>query len=125
MAEIVTIPSNTLFKGTDHEFPVTVLNSAQTAAIDITSFALSFVMKRTKSGSAVVTKTTPSGISIGGTYDADPDVNTQVATVIIADTDTDDLPTGNYYYEVKRTDAGLESIIVQGTVPLERALHTS
>jgi hypothetical protein len=52
-------------------------------------------------------------------------VNTQVATVIIADTDTDDLPTGNYYYEVKRTDAGLESIIVQGTVPLERALHTS
>jgi len=123
MAEIVPIPANTLFRGTDHEFPVTVLNAAQTAAIDITTFALSFVMRRTKSGPILLTKTTPTGISIGGTYNADPDVNTQVATVIIADTDTDDLAVGNYYYEVKRTDAGFESVIVQGTVPLERSLH--
>jgi hypothetical protein len=125
VSEIVTIPSNTLYKGTDHEIHVTVLNKAQTAAINIVSFALSFVLKRTKSGAAVMTKITDTDITITGTYDADPDVNTQVAVIAISDSDTDDLLPGNYYYELKRTDPGLEAIIVQGTIPLERALHTS
>jgi hypothetical protein len=121
------IARDEFFVGTDHEFPVTVLNRAQTEAVDITGYALSYIIKKQRfAADALVTKTTAGGgIVISGTFNSDPLVNTQVATVVIQDTDTDGLPAGPDWYELKRADAGFEGVIVQGTLPLEASLHRS
>jgi hypothetical protein len=105
--------SNGLFLGVDFTYPFTIKNSAETAVVEITGWALSWMVKRYKSDadlSAILTKTTSSGITISGTYNSSPSVNTQVATVAIADTDTASLYQGLYHFELKRTDDGSETV---------------
>lgn len=117
-----------LFIGVDHQYPFTILNEAETAAIDITGWTLSWMVKRRLShddADAVITKTTVAGISIAGTYDADPDTNTQKATVTVEDGDTDGLSAGEYFYELKRTDSGFETILAYGGLTLVRSVHRS
>jgi hypothetical protein len=116
----------TLFLGTDYEYPFTILNAAETAAINISGWTLSWMVKRKKTdtdANALLTKTTSSGITISGTWNTDPDVNTQVATVAVADTDTDTLPAGLGHYELKRTDAGSETVLAYGPLELKRSVH--
>jgi hypothetical protein len=117
-----------LYLGTDHTFIHQCLNEDEDAVIEITGWALSWMIKRSRSqvdASAVLTKTTSSGIAISGTYNADPDVNTQLATVTIADTDTDALTAGSCIWELKRTDAGSETILGYGPITLIRSVHRS
>ncbi len=117
-----------LFLGTDHSFEFEILNIAETAAVNITGWALSMLIKRNRSdadASALVTKTTSSGITISGTYNSDPDTNTQIATATIADTDTDSINPGFGYYELKRTDAGAEAVLAYGAIDLRLAVHRS
>lgn len=125
-----------LFTGTDRLLDVTVRTFDQTkvdgigdTVKDITGWALSFVLKRRKGDAdvdALLTKTTAGGgVTIAGTFNADPLVNSQRLTVAIADSDTDALTPGLAHYEVKRTDAGLEVVLVYGTCRLQRALHRS
>ena len=45
---------------------------------------------------ALLTKTTADGITVEGTFDVDPDVNTQEVVVDILDTDTETLDAGLY-----------------------------
>lgn len=115
--------------GTDQAYDVTVYTSeAATTVREITGWALSFMIKRKATdadGSALVTKTTGDGISISGTFNADPDTNTQKATVSVADTDTDGLTPGVCHWELKRTDAGSEARIAYGPLTLNRTLHTT
>jgi hypothetical protein len=116
----------TLYLGADHTYPFTILNQAETLAVDISGWALSWMVKRRKSdadAAAVLTKTTVSGIVISGTYNATITTNTQVATVTVADTDTDAIAEGLYHYELKRTDAGLETPLAFGTLTLKRGVH--
>lgn len=117
----------TLWIGVDHGFDFDVKNAAEDASIDITGYALSFMLKEAIAdldAAAKITKTTAGGgIAIAGTFNADPDVNMQRATVTIADTDTDSLTPRGYRYELKRTDAGSETILSYGTLTLNRGVH--
>ena len=115
------VGDDALFQGTDFTYPFTIKNGAETACIDITGWALSWMVKRNKSDadlSAVLSKTTVLGIVISGSFNATPSVNTQVATVTVDDTDTIAIPEGQYWHELKRTDAGLETVLAFGLFEL-------
>jgi len=120
---------NPLFLNTDFLYVHHVKNAAETAAVDITGWALSFLIKQKVASDedmpALVTKTTGAGIVISGTYNADPTLNAQRATVTILDTDTVSLTPMRCVWELKRTDDGLETILGYGTVELKRAVHRS
>ena len=116
-----------VFLGTDHQFRFHVKNDGETASVDITGYALSFMIKADfgdADASALVTVTTAGGgVAISGTYNATPASNTQRATATVADTATDALAEGTRHYELKRTDAGLETVLAYGTVILQRGVH--
>lgn len=115
-----------LFIGSDQQYVFTILDKPETTAIDITAFALSWMVKRSlddPDDKALITKTTVSGIAISGSFNADPDVNTQVATVTVEDDDTANLQPWGYRYELKRTDAGFETPLAFGALTLVRGVH--
>jgi hypothetical protein len=124
---IQTVVTEPLFIGTDFRYVHTTYTAARTAIVDTTAWALSFVIKRRPTDSdmdAVFEKTTSNGgVVVSGTFNPDPGTNTQVATVTIADTDTDGVLPGSYHWEMKRTDPGFETILSYGTVELKRSLH--
>ncbi len=82
---------------------------------NITSWALSFTMVPFVSGTASITKTTAAG---GGITLTDP--TNGVCSVAILDTDTDALSAGTYYYQLKRTDEGSETVLSYGTAVLKK-----
>ena len=116
-----------LFLGTDFNWVFTILNNTETTVTNITGWALSFMVKANMNDAdadALVTLTLADGeIVISGTYNSDIDTNTQVATVIIADTDTTSLEAGLRFWELKRTDAGYETILGYGQLDLIRSVH--
>jgi hypothetical protein len=117
------------YLGTDFGFPFLILNKDETASLDITAWSLSFMYKADRAdldGAALLTKTTAlGGIAIAGTFDASPDptVNLQRATVSILDTDTDSMTPRIVYWELKRTDPGVETVLADGTQELRRGVH--
>lgn len=116
------------YLGEDKSLRITVYTSTATAdtieagtatAENITGWALSWMLKRKLSDAdvdAALTKTTVSGIALTTPASG-------LCTVTVADTDTDALSPGTYVHELKRTDAGNEAVLVQGTVELLRAVH--
>lgn len=110
--------------GDDATFQFTVYRSKAKSAIrDISSYTMTFMVKRNKSdadGSALFS----GSATVSGTYHADPATNTQVAQVTIADTD---LPTsttaGQVHWALKRTDAGAEQVLAYGRMLLIRLVH--
>ena len=114
-----------LYLGADRTFTFHILNEAETAAINIASWSLTFMLKRTKNqldAAALLTKTVGSGIAITGSFDSNPAVNTQRAVVTIADTDTDPLAPGMCIGEIKRMDAGFETPLALGPIELKRGV---
>lgn len=108
-----------LYLGTDFAYVFTVKNEAETAAIDITGWALSFAIKKHVGQAdvdALLTKTTVSGIALTTPASG-------VCTVTIADTDTDGLAPGMKVWELKRTNDGYETVLAYGTVELRRGVH--
>jgi hypothetical protein len=71
---------------------------------------------------ALIEKTTDDGITVEGSYDADPEANTQVLVVTLADTDSYDpdaspaveLKAKKYRHALKRMDDGFETIAAFG-----------
>lgn len=100
--------------------------------LDVAGFTLAWVLrKKTNSAVALIEKTnegSPSDISITGTYNVDPDINTQLIEVILRDYDTYDptgsppveVKAGNYHYALKRLDEP-EDILAWGRFRLLRA----
>ena len=125
MAKQTTLPAYDL--GTDFAYVFEILNETETAALDIGGWALSFMVKSDREdhdAAALVTKTTAAGgIVIAGVFDAAPATNAQRATVTLEDSDTDATMRGTKWWELKRTDAGLETILAYGTVPFRRGVH--
>ena len=110
-----------LYANEDKTLTFTVYQSDGTTAQNITGWALSYLWKRLPSdadASAVLTKTTSSGITL-------TTPSSGICTVTIADTDTVDLNPQTYQHELKRTDAGSETVLTTGTVLLQRAIHRS
>jgi hypothetical protein len=121
------MPTIKLKIGTDHRLEYGILNSAQTTAIDITGWALSWMLKRRASDldvAAVLTKTTSGGgITVTGLFNESPAANAQRARVSISDEDTGTLAPNVYISELKRLDAGFETILASGLLELSYAVH--
>lgn len=110
-----------VFIGEDKSLQITVYQSDGRTPQDITGWALSWMLKTSLDvvdGSASLTKTTSAGITL-------TTPTSGICTVVIADTDTDSLSPGTYVHELKRTDAGSEVVLCQGTFVLQRGVHRS
>lgn len=96
--------------GTDHRFVCT-----EKDGVVLTGMALSFMLKRrpTDDDSAAVLTLIDAAITISGA----------VATVAVADTDTDGIAAGVYFWELKRMDPGGETVLGHGTFRLIRGVH--
>jgi hypothetical protein len=94
---------------------------------DVTTWTFRWELrvKDTATGAAILSKTTVSGITITGTYDASHAANTQRVVVTIADTETYSdaqevlIPPKTYVYSLKRDDSGSEKTLVYGKFVLQ------
>ncbi len=103
-----------LFIGEDRTLRFTVVD-ANDAAVDITGYALEWVMReRPGSDMATLTKTTGSGITI-------TDGPNGLCEVAIADANTLALDPGTYFHTLRRTDDGSETVLSFGDVILKQA----
>ena len=124
-----------LWIGEDHQFKFTVLDDEEVVAIDITTWSLSWMVKRRRSHAdslALLLKVTTGGapgIVIGGTFNAAPETNTQVATVSVDDIDTDGsglvaaIQPVLAYYELKRMTPGGEAPLAYGPLVFRQGVH--
>jgi hypothetical protein len=88
------------------------INAVLDPVVDISGWAISFVMRFTAGGLPVlVTKTVGSGITI-----VSGPASTFIIQMLSADTST--LAPGEYVYDVQRTDVGNHRMLVLGTVTL-------
>ena len=95
-------------------------------AKNIAAFAMTFDIRRSPSSTtALLSKTVGSGLTVSGVFNSVLATSTQVVTLTVADTDitTAIFGTrgGDFYYSLKRTDAGSETILAHGTIKIERA----
>lgn len=107
------------FLGEDKTLTFTIYQSDGVTPQDITGWALSWMLKQKGTDDdddALVTKTTASGITLTTPASG-------VCTVSIADTDTEDLRSNTYRHELKRTDAGLETVLCHGACQLRQSVH--
>lgn len=113
------------FIGTDHEFRFGPVVDGDNVAVDVSTWLLSWMLKRRLSDTdvnALLTKTP----TVTGTHNADPTLSTQRVVVTIADTDTDAFVARvDYRHELKRMDPGSESVLAYGTAVLKRGVHRS
>ncbi len=117
MARATSITAS-IYLGEDASIVVTVKDDAG-AALDLTGMSLSYLVWQ-GTNAAVITKTTSSGIALTTPASG-------IATITIADTDTDAITAGIYNHELKITDngAGLEDVIMQrmGALTLLESKH--
>lgn len=97
---------------------------------NVAGWECSWTLRRTVDGAVLIQKTTGSGITISGTYNASALLNTQRIEVFLEDTDTYtagaqpedppvvDIAPGNYVYALKRLDAGAETPLAYGKLKL-------
>jgi hypothetical protein len=101
--------------------PGTIYQQNKRIPQDITGWSVSYMIKRSLDDldvDAVLQKTTASGITL-------TTPTSGIMNITIADTDTDGLTAGRYYHEVKRTDAGQETVLAKGTCVLQQGVHRS
>jgi peptidoglycan/xylan/chitin deacetylase (PgdA/CDA1 family) len=108
------------FTGTDYtiKFPVTQADGVTPE--DVSSWALSWVLKKRKTDAdadAKVSRVTGGGGIVISGEDND------VVEVLVSDSHTFDLPAGSYYHELKRTDEGSETVLAYGSVALQKSAH--
>lgn len=111
------------FVGEDKTLPFEIYSEDEATIVDVAAFAMRWVLRKRKDDDAILLDKSTGGstITITGSYDADPDVNTQRVNIIIADTDTEFFQPGRYYHTLKRTDAGLATVLSYGDVHLKKA----
>lgn len=113
--------------GMDFDYEVTIKNEDESACLDVSAWALSWMVKYDQGDAdalAQLVKTTAlGGIVVSGVFNTDPTLNTQLVTISIADTDTDALLPGCFVYELKRTDAGFETPLAEGIIDFVGSVH--
>jgi len=111
------------FVGEDKTLPFEIYSDDEATIQNVTGFAMHWVLRTRKDDDAILLdkSTGEATITISGSYNADPDTNTQRVNVIIADTDTEHFQPGRYYHTLKRTDAGLATVLSYGDVHLKKA----
>ena len=108
------------FTNTDYEIPFQILQNDEVTPQDITGWTFTWMLKIRKGDpdvDAIITKTSPTGVDI-------VNAATGLGRVLIADDDTDeDVKSGVYWHELKRTGAGVETVPIQGRATLQKSLH--
>ena len=115
------------FKNTDYTIKFKAWEKDGKTPRDVTGYTLSWMLKRRLSdldSAAILTKTTSGGITITGTFDSNPVLNTQLIEVLIADTDTVNVKPGVYAHELKRTP-GIKTVLCFGSAVLLGSVHVS
>ena len=104
------------FLGEDKTLAFTIYQADGSTPQNITGWALIFVLRRQPATAdpALISKTTGSGITLTTPASG-------LCEVSIEDTDTEGLSEGKYFYSLKRTDAGEETILTYGYAYLRRA----
>lgn len=116
--------SDEWFLGEDKSLIFTIYQSDGSTAQNIAGWSMSWMLKRHRDdedAEALITKTTSSGIALTTPASG-------ICTVTVADTDTETSPEvgeGNYFHELKRTDAGFETVLSFGRCRLRRGVHRS
>ena len=116
------------FLGEDKTLEFEIYNASGTIQ-DVTGWSLAwYVRTMGDSDKKILTKATGgSGVTITGSYNSDPDTNTQRVGVAVADTDIENFQPGKYQHALWRTDAGNETVLSYGTLTWKkadrRALH--
>ncbi len=115
--------TDSYFTGEDKSLVFTIYQANGTTAQNITGWALSWMVKRNATdadGAALVTKTTAGG----GVVLTTP--ASGICTVTVEDSDIATIVGGNAYaHELKRTDAGAETVLSYGSFVLTQAVHGS
>ena len=107
--------SDNWFIGEDKSLIFTVYQADGITPQNITGWALEWDLRKTDAdATAVLTKTTASGIAL-------TTPTSGVCTVTIADTDTDTLDPGTYRHALKRTTADSETILTYGNATIKQA----
>jgi len=88
------------------------------AALDCSTFAMEWALKRNVNDSTVVLTKTTGGATISTD---DGDGTDDLVRVAIYDTDTDGLLPGWYSYVLRRTDPGAEVVLAYGPAYLAKA----
>ncbi len=111
--------SDDFYTGEDKTLTFTIYQADGVTAQNITGWSLSYTWKRNMGdadSAAVLVKTTSAGIALTTPASG-------ICTVTVADTDTDAMTAHTYWHELKRTDAGSETVLTTGTVVLQQAVH--
>jgi hypothetical protein len=149
----IVSPERRVFIGTDvrlefalYEQPSTMTDEEFQALIDaalaadtvpalvplsLTGKAWAWVLRRRDSSStALINKTSAAGITVEGTYNVDPALNTEILVVTLVDTDSwnpspadpvVNIRAGIYRHSLKRTDDGFEMVAAFGAFQFLRA----
>ena len=110
------------FTNADKTFTFAIKQADETTAQNITGWALSWMLKRRDTdadASALIVKTTGGG---GITITDGPN---GVCEFTVTDENTAAVRAGFYVHELKRTDAGAETPLCEGTVVLRQSKHIS
>jgi hypothetical protein len=108
-----------LFVGEDKVFICGPITDKSGALVNISGWTILFVVRKKDAtpDPAMISQTA----SVTGSFNTDPLLNTQVASVTVADTDMDLFKAGTYRYSWKRMDAGAEVILAYGDFVVQRA----
>lgn len=110
----------TLFVGEDKTIEFLDVVDDNGDLIDMSAWPITFVVAKTSSGTALVTKSA----TVAGIFNSNPALNTQKAVVEVTDSDLSASvfnPAGKYLYSLKRTTDGSETVLVYGPFVIERA----
>lgn len=104
--------NNDFFVGEDKGFELGPVVDKDGVPVDMTGWDLHFVVRKADSSPdpALFDKTAV----ILGTYNVDPEVNTQFARVVFTDTETEVLKAIDYRQSWKRYDNGVETVLAFG-----------
>lgn len=120
-----------VFFDTDMVLRFAITAGSPAVPVDVSTWSFAWVLRRKVNSvdPAIIEKTTGAGIAVSGTFDADPEVNTQRVDVTLEDTDTYDpdadppvlVKAGTYAHALKRVDDGAETVLTYGSFVLKQA----
>jgi hypothetical protein len=117
MARLATIGgSGALFVGEDKTFVLSVVD-ADDVPVNIATWDVKFYVAKTVTGALIFTK----DAVVTGSYNVDPTINTQRASVSLTDTELNTVKRGTYQYSFKRMNDGFETVLAYGDFEVEKA----
>lgn len=122
MSEISNVAANAFYQGEDKILVIGPVVDENGAGVDVSGWGLSYVLQKSeKSATPLLHKVTSGDITITGTFSAVLASNTQRIEIAFFDEETNEFSARDYYHELKRTDVGLETVLMSGTFTLTQS----